>query len=645
MATLLEKLIFYISKTQTEFVIFETQKIDEENFNTYIFYSPFKKLILKNPYEVKDFFKKIEEYLNKGFYLAGFFSYELGYFLDYKRDDDLSYLEYSFPLGFFYVFSKPVIFNHKENKIISNDNFDNLISKLNLDRKFYKDSYKIKNIRLNITEEEYISKINKIKEYIYNGDTYQINYTIKTKFKILGSKIGFYNSLKQLQKTSYSAFIKTPDFCIISFSPELFFRKNKDLIYVKPMKGTISRGKTLLEDEKQKNTLKNSIKDKAENIMIVDLLRNDLGKISPYGNVKVDKLFEIEKYETLFQMTSTIKSKLKRNISFYELFKALFPSGSVTGAPKIRSMQIIKELEKEERKVYTGAIGFITPEKDAVFNVAIRTVLVCNNGEAEMGIGSGIVADSQPKKEFEECKLKAHFIFKKATNFFLLETILYSPYIIEVERYDDFVLKINHTKFENGFFLLSFHLKRLEDSADYFGFRFSRDEILGLLKELKNNLKDRYYKIRLLLSKDGRVIIQKQEIPNFDFCSKKISLIKLSNIVLNQDDVFLYHKTTNRRIYSREYNKYNKLGYFDVLFTNEKKEITETTRCNIFIKINNQVYTPPIESGLLAGTFRKLLLDYNYIIQKKIYLQDILKAQKIYITNSVIGIREAKLET
>lgn len=639
MANLLDKLIYFVEATKKKFAIFETVKIDKNNFLSYIFFDPVEELILYSPNEIKKFFNKLDEHLKNGFYLAGFFSYELGYFLDYK---DKYFKKTRFPLAFLYVFKNPIIFDHKKNKFIDPEE-KNIYSFLKNFR-CPLENFKISSLNLNVKEDEYIENIFKIKEYIFSGDTYQINYTIKAKFKILGSIVKFYNTTKKSQKVPYSALIKTKDFYILSFSPELFFRKSGDILYVKPMKGTAPRGKNLLQDEYYKRKLKNSIKERAENIMIVDLLRNDLGKISPYGNVEVEKLFEVEKYDTLFQMTSTIKTKLLDNIDFYKIFKAIFPSGSVTGAPKIRSMQIIRDLEKEERKVYTGVIGFFSPKKEAIFNVAIRTVLVDKNRNAEMGVGSGIVADSDPKREFEECKLKANFLFRKLPNFRLIETILYSPLPLKISHYDNLILNIDENAFQDGFFLLSLHLKRLRESSKYFDFKYDEDKIVHSLKNLKKYLDNNYYKVRLLLSKDGSLKLQTQLLKNFEFCCKTPVKIKMSNILIDEENIFLYHKTTNRKIYNKEYNKYTKLGYFDVLFINTKKELTETSRCNVFLKIDGKFFSPPTKSGLLAGVFRSFILKKNSIFNKKLYVEDLMRAQAIYITNSVIGIRKAYLE-
>jgi para-aminobenzoate synthetase/4-amino-4-deoxychorismate lyase len=626
--------------TQKEFAIYETLKVDEDNFLSYIFFSPKGKLILTNPQNIEKFFEQLENKLNKGFYLAGFLSYELGYFLDYK---DSVYYNFKFPLAFFYVFEKPIVYNHKTD--IFEEGTDLIQRLFSVDLVKENSKFKLTNFKLNTSKKEYVENVKKIKNYIFSGDTYQINYTIKLKFDFTGSILGLYNKLKQTQSVSYCAFIKTKDFSVISFSPELFFRKTTDIIIVKPMKGTIPRGKDVFEDKIQVRKLQNSVKDRAENVMIVDLLRNDLGKISSYGEVKVKKLFEIEKYETLFQMTSTIQAKINPNINLYKLFYSLFPSGSVTGAPKIRSMQIIKEVEKEPRYVYTGSVGFIKPNRDSVFNVAIRTLLIGKNGKAELGIGSGIVADSYPQKEYDECKLKYKFLITKIPKFRLVETILYcADFNYEIKNFYDLNLNITKENFEQGYFLLKYHLERLKNSAMYFDFKFDEGQIFDKLYKLKKQLIKQAYRIRLLLSKNGDVEIQKSVYDIKNFCSKKIEKITISKSFVDKNNVFLYHKTTNRRVYNKEYKKYSG-RFFDVLFINKNGEVTETSRANVFVKIGDYYYTPPKSSGLLNGVFKKFLIEQNKdkIKDKTISIDEVFKSEKLFITNAVFGIKEVKL--
>jgi len=641
----LENIIEGVITTEEEFAVFETLKTDEDNFTSYIFVQPKESLILNNG-NVRDFFQKLKEKLNKGLYLAGFLSYELGYLLDFKITS-LREINSSFPLAFFYVFDndKVIIFDHRKDKISQNAEVAEELLKCS--SKPVNLKYKIRNPHLNISEKEYIEKIKKIKNYISAGDTYQINYTIKLKFTFEGSLLGLYKKLRQTQRVSYSAFIKTKDFAVLSFSPELFFRKAGRIVTVKPMKGTIDRGKDIFEDKTQGKRLHESIKNRAENVMIVDLLRNDLGKISPYGKVKVKKLFEVERYETLFQMTSTVETELSPKIDLYKLFYSLFPSGSVTGAPKIRSMEIIKELEKEPRNVYTGAIGIILPNKKAIFNVGIRTLLINNSGESEMGIGSGIVIDSNPYKEFEECKLKYKFLIKKVVKFMLVETILYcADFKTEIKNFYDLLLNITKEAFQNGYFLLNLHIERLRNSALYFDFKFDEEKILHKLYNLSIKLeKDGSYKVRLLLSKNGAIKLQYFKFDMAEFCSKKVVKVAISSKPVDKENIFLYHKTTNRKLYNEEYKKFCKEGFFEVLFLNQEGEICEASRCNIFVKNGNYYYTPAKASGLLEGVFRRYLIMQNKdkIKIRTLSINDLISAEKVFVTNAVIGIREARI--
>jgi len=320
----------------------------------------------------------MEKALEKGLYLAGFISYEAGYAFERIFQNNKIY---DFPLVYFGAYPNPTSPLHP-------------------------DSPPLHFVERGLRGEDfsaYLSALKKIKHHLTAGNTYQVNYTFKYKFDLQGSPSALYQKLKGRQSTPYSAFIEAKEFSILSLSPELFFRKQGNKIKMKPMKGTINLG------QGHEDSLRSDPKSQSENIMIVDLLRNDLGRIAKAGTVKATKLFEVEKYETLSQMTSTMEAEIPRNIKLYDLFRNIFPSGSVTGAPKISTMQIIRDLEKEERKIYTGSIGFITPQKNMVFNVAIRTILV-EGSKAEIGIGSGIVYDSDAEKEFEECELKAKFL-------------------------------------------------------------------------------------------------------------------------------------------------------------------------------------------------------------------------------------------
>ena len=330
----------------------------------------------------KSSFKDIELALSQGYYLAGFLSYEAGYYFEEKLFQDK---QYDFPLIYLGAY-KHVL----KDKIIQ--------PAVN---------YRLENLRLNITSEQYSLNINAIRDYIARGDVYQITYCLKLLFEFYGEPLSLYGQLLKEQPVPYPAYIQTDEFQILSLSPELFIKKNSTHLVAKPMKGTWPRGNNIFSDLIAPLCLKYDRKNRAENVMIADLLRNDLGRLGV--NIKAPTLFEVARYKTLCQMTSTVTAKVKQDISIYELFSAVFPSGSVTGAPKIRAMEIINGLEKDQRRIYTGAIGYISPDKEMFFNIPIRTLLI-RGKQAEMGIGGGIVWDSTPAGEWNEGLLKAKFL-------------------------------------------------------------------------------------------------------------------------------------------------------------------------------------------------------------------------------------------
>jgi para-aminobenzoate synthetase/4-amino-4-deoxychorismate lyase len=510
------------------------------------------------------------------------------------------------------VFEKPLVFDHQTG------------SRTDFQQEWFAESdalaaHSISNLRLAISPNDYESRILQIKKYIEDGDTYQVNFTTKYKFDFAGHPYSLYQDLKKKQEVAYNAFIKICDRYILSISPELFFRKEGNRIVARPMKGTMPRGRTLAEDQALAQCLASDEKNRSENVMIVDLLRNDLGRISKIGTVQVKELYAVEKYNTLFQMTSTITSELKYGLSYFDLFKSIFPSGSVTGAPKIRTMKIIRELEREPRGVYTGAIGMIAPDGRAVFNVPIRTIAI-ENDRGEMGVGSGVVYDSDARAEFAECQLKANFLIEPYREFSLIETILWS----------------------GGFQRLPLHLKRLSESAAYFDFDYNENEILETLRAAETRfIISGSYKVRLRLDKDGTVQISVEPLAYQKIESGRaaVSLVRTSS-----RDVFLFHKTTRRDLYQREYEKYSAQGFLDVLFLNEANHVTEGAISNIFIKKNGRYYTPPVESGLLNGVFRQeFLAAHANAVEKILYLDDLQSADEIFLTNAVRGMMRCQL--
>jgi para-aminobenzoate synthetase/4-amino-4-deoxychorismate lyase len=471
--------------------------------------------------------------------------------------------------------------------------------------------YSISAFKLNASKKKYLSSIKKIKKYIKEGDTYQVNYTIKGLFNFSGDIADFFKTLIFNQSAKYSAIINLGDKIIISISPEMFFEQKGRRIKTIPMKGTIKRGITILEDELQKYILENSEKDRAENLMIVDMLRNDLGRISEYGSVKVTELFNVEKYESLYQMISTIKSKLRKDVRLPDILKNIFPCGSITGAPKMRTMEIINELEADNRGIYTGAIGIVR-EDYSIFNVAIRTVEINKKGKGKIGLGSGVVWDSDPEHEFEETLLKSRFLFNPVKEFQLFETM----------------------KVENGvIYHLDDHLVRLKKSAEYFLFKYDEMKIRRKLKKAIENLTD-IKRIKLTLSKWGEVVIIISDYPEQP---EEIKVI-IAETKISSKNLFHFFKTTNRHLYQILFKEYSTKGFFDVLFFNEKGQLSEGTISNIFISKMGKWFTPAVNCGLLPGIERKHWINSDINATESIlYMNDLLQCDELILTNSLRG--------
>jgi para-aminobenzoate synthetase/4-amino-4-deoxychorismate lyase len=478
------------------------------------------------------------------------------------------------------------------------------------------------NLKLNwlpaISKTEYENAIAQIKQYIQQGETYQVNYTYRLHTPFQGNNWDYFLQLIQAQPVNYGAYLDTEKFTICSASPELFFGLNGDQMIARPMKGTAPRGLTLAADQQLAKDLQNCPKNRAENVMIVDMLRNDMGRVADFYSVQVPSLFDVEKYPTLWQMTSTVTAKTHQSLD--KIMAALFPCASITGAPKRRTMEIIRELETTPRKIYTGTIGLIQPQRQAQFNVAIRTVLIDKvTNKAEYGVGSGIVWDSDSQAEYIECQTKTQFLNTPPQEFELLETILWEP--------------------ESGYFLLDYHLQRLQKSAIYFNFKIDLEKIQHQLLKSAKSLKSKAYKVRILVNKKGE--ISHETIPFFPPTNPQPVKLRLNSIAIDSSNPFLYHKTTNRSVYQQA--KVTSLDCDDVILWNERGEITETCIYNIIIESNGERLTPSFSCGLLGGTYRQMLLDKNEIKEAIISIDSLKKAEKIYLINSVQKRREAVL--
>lgn len=448
-----------------------------------------------------------------------------------------------------------------------------------------------------VARDEYDRSVSRIQELIAAGDTYQVNYSFPLTSSFNGDALALYRDLCIAQGAEYSVYLDLGRYQVLCLSPELFFERRGNHVITRPMKGTVGRGRWPAEDRELAHWLANSTKDRAENVMIVDLLRNDLGKVSVPGSVRVSSLFNLERFETVWQMTSTVEATLQNGTSLVDLMRALFPCGSITGAPKIRTMQIIRELERFPRGAYTGAIGLLKPGGDCVFNVAIRTVVIdTETNVATFGVGGGVTIDSTAECEYEECLVKSRFLHATTVEFQLFESILLE---------------------DGAYFLLEDHVARLNESAEYFGFNGTR--INANLERIAIENPRGSFKVRLTLWKSGQVETQVTPVELL----REVKPVTLATEPVDLSDRFLFHKTTRRR------------GGDDVIFWNERGEITESSIANVVVEIDGELFTPPIECGLLPGVFRKHLLAQGKIKERVITIEEFQRAKEVYLINSV----------
>jgi len=461
--------------------------------------------------------------------------------------------------------------------------------------------------------EDYLETIAGIKLEIEAGNTYQVNYTVRQHAQDVQNDWDLF--LATAKDAPYAAYIDCVDHAIVSASPELFFELNGEQLLCKPMKGTAARGMTSAEDREKRRRLYESVKDRAENVMIADMVRNDMGRIAIPGTVTAAALYDIEKYRTVWQMTSTVTALTRSSV--VDIFRALFPSASVTGAPKVASMKLIAALEGSPRQVYTGAIGYIAPQRRARFSVAIRTALIDRKTRTGVyGVGGGIVWDSNAEDEYQECLNKARVLGTPIpdSGFSLLETMLWSS--------------------SGGFGLLEAHLERLQASAEYFDFAFDRAAVEGRLEALGNSLSPLgKHRVRLLLRRNGLVEIAAEPAPR-DGENRRFRLA-LAMSPVNTRDPFLYHKTTRRQVYERALAAAGDCD--DVLMWNAEGNLTECSIGNIVLRLDGKLCTPPVSCGLLAGTFRRKLLRENVIQERVIGFAELADAEAIYVINSVRG--------
>jgi para-aminobenzoate synthetase/4-amino-4-deoxychorismate lyase len=495
------------------------------------------------------------------------------------------------------------------------------------------DGFRLSPWRPSLTPGDYAAQLERIRAWIAAGDTYQVNFTYPLRARFEGDPLALLAALGRAQPTGFGALLRLPDHLIASASPELFFAQEGDRVLARPMKGTARRGRWPEEDARRAAALTENAKDRAENVMIVDLLRNDLGRLAIPGSVRVEELFAVERYPTLLQMTSTISARTEADP--VAVLEALFPCGSVTGAPKIRTTRIIAELEDAARGIYTGAIGWIAPGRRARFSVAIRTLQVdleeeasageSLHGQATFGVGGGITWYSDPQAEHREALTKAAMVLEPRPAFRLLESMLRRP--------DD-------DGRGGEIYLLERHLDRLRDSAAYFDFPFDRQRIVAEIESGIGRLPAGPHKLRLLLAAGGDLELQCEPVgtPHLDpfaVCAAPPRRVGLALAPVDSADPFLFHKTTHRRVYGDALASRPEMD--DVLLFNERGELTEASSSNIVVAMDGELFTPPRECGLLAGTVRAQWLAEGRLAERVLRPDDLERAEAIWLVNSVRG--------
>ncbi len=514
------------------------------------------------------------------------------------------------------------------------------------------------NVRASVDPLQFNAAIDGVHAALRAGDSYQVNYTYRLGFDVFGSPVALYRRLRARQPVRYGALIALPDGdWVLSCSPELFVEKQGETLHARPMKGTAPRSDDPAADRRAAEFLGNDPKNRAENVMIVDLLRNDLSRVAQTGSVKVPALFSVEPYGTVWQMTSTVHAALRPGTSFAGILRALFPCGSITGAPKHRTMQLIDELESTPRGLYTGAIGWLdapsaaahttsagtsTPAAnetacgDFCLSVAIRTLTLSRSAqtgqlEGKMGIGAGIVLDSVAADEYAECQLKARFLTHAEPGFELFETM--------------------YATREEGVRHWSRHLARLSSSAAVLGFKLDdtianalRAEIAAKCAALPAQTPHR---MRLALSKDGTANITVAVLtPLADSTVGVLLGPDHAFPATDAYDLLLRHKTTRRAEYDCGWREAEAKGAFDTLFFNGQGELTEGGRSNVFVKLAGRWWTPPLASGVLPGVMRSVLLEEASGLQaaeRVLTRTDLQNAEALMVCNALRGALPARI--
>lgn len=591
-------------------VLLDSARPSSENGASWCFAAPKQVLKANTPAEIPALLDAVERVTSTGSYVAGYLSYEAGYgFVDLEPP---SWVES--PVGCFGVYDRP--------ELIAPPDVSLGLSTLDTE-------CVVEDAQLGVTRAEYIEAVEQIRRHIGEGDVYQVNYTTPVRFRAPGDPRVLYRHLRRRQRVPYAAYLNFDSKQILSCSPELFFQRKGRQLVTRPMKGTIRRGRTLDEDQSLQAKLASDPKNRAENLMIVDLLRNDLSVCCEPGSVEVPALYTTETYDTVTQMTSTVQGRMRSDQRGMDVLRALFPCGSVTGAPKRRAMRLIRSLEQDPRGVYCGAIGMVGPDNSAVFSVPIRTVEL--DGEVgRMGVGSGIVWDSEPEEEYEECELKTQFFTSSQGSRQSGENP--EPLrLIETMRFDGIRLP-----------LLDRHVTRLERSAAYFDYPFDEQRFRRRVdRAVSDTDPEAVLKVRATLDEWGRMRVETAPLRDEKGTPWVLTVAEER---ADRDDPLFYHKTTHRAVYDRSLRTAQEQGYDEALLLNEEGQVTEGAHSSIFLQRGDQFVTPPVECGLLAGVFRAYVLETKDTAKEQVLtLDEVREADAVYCCNAVRGWCRAEL--
>jgi para-aminobenzoate synthetase/4-amino-4-deoxychorismate lyase len=568
-----------------------------------LFLEPERIIEVFEPADVRAALGEIGRAVEAGFYAAGYFSYELGYFLEPKLAP-IAPQNRAVPLLWFGLFREPgtLLGKEPEKWLAENEQGRAYAGPL----------------RFSEDRESYRTKFATVQEYIRAGDVYQINLTFPAMFSFLGDPLALYARMRPRSSAGHGAYIFDGTRDILSFSPELFFSIEKGTVTAQPMKGTAPRGADAATDCELRTGLAMSEKDRAENLMIVDLIRNDFGRLAEIGSVRTEGLFSVETYPTVHQMISTVKADFRPGVSVEALLGGVFPCGSVTGAPKIRAMEIIRELEPEPRGIYCGAIGCFAPDGTATFNVSIRTLTITGN-EGVLGIGSGVVADSRAEDEYDECLLKAQYYSENRQAIGLIESMRFEP--------------------GEGILLRAYHLARLRSSAEALGISFDEIATTRAMDEAVAG-ETSPQRVRLTLSEDGVFDVSKTALQAT--AGEHVWTFVVSEHRLRGGDRLARHKTNWRLLYDSERASANASGIDEVLYLNDREELVEGSAANVFLRLGGKLRTPPLSVGALDGCLRRSLLAKGECEEANLTLSDLNRADEIYFGNSVRGLVRAE---